>query len=206
MKQLLILFLGAILGISQAQALPITYTAVLDGPSESPPVPSPGIGFATVTLDVVAHTLAVSSNFSGLIGSTTAAHIHCCTAVPGAGVANVATQVPSFLGFPLGVTAGTFANVFDLTLSSSFRPQFITDNGGTVAGAEAALAAGLAAGQAYFNIHTSAFGSGEIRGFLAAVPEIDDASGTAAIALLGGFLAVANERHRRRDRIAPTTR
>ena len=42
-----------------------------------------------------------------------------------------------------------------------------------MAAAEATLAAGLAAGTTYFNIHTQMFPGGEIRGFLvpAAIPE-----------------------------------
>jgi len=40
----------------------------------------------------------------------------------------------------------------------------MSGHGGTAAGAEAALVGGLAAGQAYFNIHTSPFPGGEIRG------------------------------------------
>ena len=68
----------------------------------------------------------------------------------------MATQTPSFIGFPLGVTSGTYSNIYDTTLASTYRAAFITANGGTVAGAEAALFAGLLAGQAYFNIHTVA--------------------------------------------------
>jgi hypothetical protein len=62
--------------------------------------------------------------------------------------------------------------MFDLTQATSWNPAFVTANGGTTAGAEAALLAGLAADQAYLNIHTTNFGGGEIRGFLvAAAPE-----------------------------------
>jgi hypothetical protein len=60
--------------------------------------------------------------------------------------------------------------LFDLTLTSSFNGSFVTANGGSAAGAESALAAGLASGQAYFNIHTSTYPGGEIRGFFAPVP------------------------------------
>jgi hypothetical protein len=62
----------------------------------------------------------------------------------------VATQVPTFSGFPLGVTSGTYSELFDLTLASSWNPAFITANGGTTAGAEARLTLGLDQGQAYF--------------------------------------------------------
>ena len=84
----------------------------------------------------------------------------------------VATTVPTFPGFPLGVTSGTYDQMFDMTLASSYNPAFITAHGGTVASAEAALAASLADGTAYLNIHTTVRPGGEIRGFLLqSVPE-----------------------------------
>ena len=93
-------------------------------------------------------------------------HIHCCTAVAGTSTVGVATQTPSFSGFPLGVTSGTYSRTFDLTLASSFNPSFVTANGSSVAAAEAALVAGIANGKAYLNIHSSFAAGGEIRGFL----------------------------------------
>ena len=144
----------------------LTYSGSLSGAAEAPPNASPGSGTTTVTYDSTAHLLGLSVNFTGLLGNTTAAHIHCCTSVPGVGTAGVATQTPTFSGFPLGVTSGTYSNTFDLTLAPSWNAAFITANGGTPAGAEAALAAGLAAGRAYLNIHTSSFPGGEIRAFL----------------------------------------
>jgi hypothetical protein len=148
----------------------IIYTADLSGPAESPPNASPGTGFATVTYDSIAHTLNVDVSFSDLLGTTTAAHIHCCTLNPLSGTAGVATTTPTFPGFPLGVSSGTYNHLFDLTDTSSYNSSFVTANGGTATGAEAALAAGLADELAYFNIHTSAVPGGEIRGFLTAVP------------------------------------
>jgi hypothetical protein len=60
----------------------------------------------------------------------------------------------------------------DLTLTATYTSSFITANGGTVAGAEAALIAGLNAGQAYVNIHDATFPGGEIEGFVtSSVPE-----------------------------------
>ena len=80
------------------------------------------------------------------------------------------------------------ATTFDMTLASSYNPSFITNNGGTPATAEAALFAGLLAGDAYFNIHSTMFPGGEIRGFLAQVPE-PAAVGLLAFGLLGAFAA-----------------
>ena len=160
---------AVILAGSTLTAAPISYFSFLSGLNENPANASPGTGFAFVTIDTAADTLFVQAEFQGLTGNTTAAHIHCCVAAPGN--VGVATMTPSFSGFPLGVTAGSFSNTYNLTLNGSWNAAFITANGGTPAGAEAALAAGLLAGNAYFNIHTSTFGGGEIRGFLQAVPE-----------------------------------
>lgn len=63
--------------------------------------------------------------FSGLLGNTTASHIHAATAVAGVGTAGVATQTPSFSGFPLGVKAGAMDTTFDMTLASSFNASYI---------------------------------------------------------------------------------
>jgi hypothetical protein len=146
------------------------YNVTLSGPAESPPNASPGVGTATVTVDTVAQTMTVDVSFSGLTSNTTASHIHCCTATSGTGTAGVATQTPTFVSFPLGVTSGTYSHTFDMTLAGSYNPAFITANGGTTASAFAALLAGIDAGKAYLNIHTTNVPSGEIRGFLVAAP------------------------------------
>jgi hypothetical protein len=152
--------------VSVSHATVFIYSNDLDGGDEAPPNNSAGTGFTTVTYNDVARTLRVEATFSGLTGNTTAAHIHATTAIPFAGTAGVATQVPSFAGFPLGVTSGAYDMTFDLTLASSWNPTFITNNGGSPATAEAALAAALAQGRAYLNIHSNVFPGGEIRGFL----------------------------------------
>src|SRR5262245_3338058 len=144
-----------------------TYFATLSGANENPATGSPGTGTATVILDTTAHTLQVVVAFSGLTSNTTAAHIHCCVTPPGN--AGVATTTPTFAGFPLGVTSGTYNQTFNTLVAGTWNPAFITANGGTPASAEATLAAGLAAGLAYLNIHTTTNPGGEIRGFLTTV-------------------------------------
>src|SRR5437879_1609720 len=101
-----LLFSGAAFGV--------TLTGTLTGPAESPPNASPGTGTTVVTYDAATHLLTVNVTFSGLLSTTTASHIHCCTTTANSGTAAVATQVPTFVGFPLGVTSGTYSNSFDL--------------------------------------------------------------------------------------------
>jgi CHRD domain-containing protein len=157
---------AALVLAANAIAIPIEYVANLSGAREIPPNASPGTGFVTATFDLTTHTLDLHVTFSGLTSATTAAHIHAPTPNPFTGVAGVATQVPYFIDFPIGVTSGTYDHTFNTLDSSFYNPSFLTANGGTPAGAEAAFAQALDQGKAYFNIHTENFGSGEIRGFL----------------------------------------
>jgi hypothetical protein len=173
---------AGLLAATAAQAEPIVTTVTMSGPAENPPVDSPGTGFGTITLDTDANRLSFDLSFTGLRGTTMMAHIHCCVAPPG--VIGVATTLPSLPGFPLGVTFGSYIASLDTNDPSTWNPDFVLANGG-LEGAEARLADGMRAGQAYFNIHTSAFPAGEIRGFTVpvAVPE------PASFALFGLGLA-----------------
>lgn len=186
-----------------AAAAVFNYTVSLNAASESPaltPAQSVGTGFGTVVYDNALHTLALSVTFSNLTGTTTISHFHAPTTVSGvgsdaaasaAGLAGVATTTPTLVGFPSGVNAGNYNAVLDLTQASSWNPAYVTANGGTTAGAEAAFATALSQGRTYWNIHTSAFNGGEIRGFPVLVPE------PGAMALASAFLSLAVLRRRR---------
>jgi hypothetical protein len=80
-----------------------------------------------------------------------------------------------------------------MTNASTWNPSYQSANGGTPAGAEAAFVAALFANKAYWNIHSSTFGGGEIRGFMRLIPE--PASGV-LVAL--GLVALAGIARRRR--------
>ena len=170
-----------------------TYSATLNGANEATPNASAGTGFALFVFDNVAHTLSIDASFSGLTSNATGAHLHCCTAAALAGTAGVASAVPAFVDFPLGVTNGTYTKTLDLTLASSWNPAFVTANGGSTAFAELAFETGLNAGKVYFNIHTQPFPAGEIRGFVTTVPEP-----STVLLMAGGLAAVGFMARRRR--------
>lgn len=187
LRALSVLALLAAAPLCQAEI--ITYEASL-----APELPgATGTGFVTVNYDSAGQTLSIDANWSGLSGTTTVAHIHCCTAAPGTGTAGVAVTPGTLPGFPMGTVAGTYSIVLDLTLDTTYTASFVTNFGGGLAsGAEQALIAGLDSGLAYFNIHTTTFPGGEIRGFPSRVPE------PGLLALLGvGLAGLAAARSRK---------
>lgn len=173
-----VLAFGAVVAATPAAAATLSYITTLSGAIEAPPNASPGTGTAQLDIDTVANTMTISASWSGLLGNTTVAHIHAPTAVAGTGTAGVASTTPTFPGFPAGVTAGNYNAVIDLTLASSYNASYITANGGTVAGARAALLLAIADGKSYFNLHSSVFGGGELRGFFVPNPSTPATPGT----------------------------
>lgn len=194
------IFAAGLLGLATlpASAAIFVYNVVMDGASEAPANASPGVGAGAVTIDDVLKTMRVQFSFSGLTGTTTAAHIHCCTSTAGAGTAGVVTTTPSFIGFPLGVTFGSMDQTYDMTLASSYRAGFLTANGGSTAVGFAVLLAGAEAGQAYLNIHTSLFPGGEIRGFLVPATTVVPLP-AGAVLMLGGLVGMGAVLRRRKS-------
>lgn len=163
------LLAGVVLAASAvtAHAAVISYQATL-GPEA---LGATGSGVVNLAYDTVTNDLSINASWSGLSGTTTVAHIHCCTTAPLTGTVGVAVTPGTLPGFPTGVKSGTYSTTVDLDLTGSFTAGFLAANGGTTAGATAALLAGLDAGKAYFNIHSTTFPGGEIRGFPQRVPE-----------------------------------
>ena len=178
------LLFGALSVIPSANA--ISFDTTLSGLNEVPPaITSTGSGFATV--DLTGNLLTVNVTFTGLASSVGAGHIHCCSALG----TNIGVAV-GFSGLP-AATSGTFMQTFDLTDAAVYSAGFLNNfGGGTAAGAQAALIAGMSGGMAYVNLHNSAFPGGEIRGQLATVPE----PGSAAMLVMGlAGLLVLRRRH-----------
>ena len=114
----------------------VTFTAVLEGSQEVPPVATSATGTATLVIDTDNGTLGAipfQMEFSGLSSAQTAAHVH---------QAPAGSNGPVVDGLPLGSPVDT---TIALTLVSY---------------------AALAADGLYVNVHTTNFPGGEIRGQL----------------------------------------
>ena len=135
-------------GNSTAPAAP-TWDAALSGANERPnPVTTTGSGSAVIVKTGTGFTYTV--NFAGLTGAPTAAHIH------GPGTTSQAVGV--LVGFP-----ATSATSGSGTLTGSFSASDIAPTRNVSIDSLEVL---LRNGNAYVNVHTAAFGGGEIRGQL----------------------------------------
>jgi hypothetical protein len=119
---------------SPALAEMVKMTAMLSGKMEVPPTDSNGKGSVEATFDTDTKKLDWTIEYSDLTGPVTAAHFH--------GPAELGKNAP-----PVVPLEGDLAS----PLKGSAT---LTD----------AVAADLAAGRIYFNIHTAAHPDGEIRG------------------------------------------
>ena len=167
-----------------------SYRAVASGALESPPNPSPGTSL--VTIDLGGKEMLVDLPFRDLNGTTTAAHIHCCTSTAFTGMAPVA--VP-FQDFPMDVHAGTYSNAITLGDAASYDPAFVSAHGGTAQGAASALVDAINANEAYVNIHTSLYPDGEIRGWFVAAPPVPETAEWSMLAVgLAGLMWMSRRR------------
>ncbi len=167
---------AALMLAAPASAITTVFTATLTGAAESPPVATSAMGLGIVTFDDTLFTVKVEELFIGLSAPATAAHIHCCTVLPGVSTSGVAL---GFTSFPAAVN-GSYVNTFTLSASSF-----------------ASLLAGSLAGKAYLNIHNAVYGGGEIRGFLVAATPVPE-PGTVTLWLSGlGVVGVLAARRRR---------
>jgi hypothetical protein len=170
------LILAAMLGLlagapGRADAALILFEANLSGLQEVPPNASPGTGFGQIILDDVLNQITVELSFQDLLAAAVAAHIH--------GPASPGVNAPVL--FPLDLT-GAFGS------SGTIAPQVFAITPVQIAQLEAGLF--------YFNVHTSVFPGGEIRGQALAVAPEPSALATAAV----GALVVAGAARRRRAR------
>lgn len=131
-------------GARQARA-DTTYQAILSGLNETSPNASPGTGFGTVVLNAAQTQITVDESWSGLTVPATASHIH----GPADTTHNAAVLFP-FSGVPAATAGAIPEQTFAITPTQVGYLQ---------------------SGELYFNVHTSTFPGGEIRGQILLVPE-----------------------------------
>lgn len=138
---------------------PIQYAASLRGSNENPANSSTAFGSSLVTFDSVNSTIAFEVNTSG-IASPTASHIHRGSAgTNGPVIINFATGPTGFQG---GRVSGSGSLTGGAIPSSSLTPADLTG-----------LSTAGTANGFYVNVHSVAFGGGEIRGQLVPAQEVD---------------------------------
>ncbi|HXG84347.1 MAG TPA: CHRD domain-containing protein, partial [Pyrinomonadaceae bacterium] len=126
-----------IAAFSLAARAETTFTGTLNAAQEIPTNNSAAVGFGRVTLNDAETQITFSLTFSGLSSNQTASHIH----NPG----------------PPGVNAPVLFNIGSTGMTSgTFR--------GLTQPVTAAQVADLKAGKMYFNVHSTTFPGGEIRG------------------------------------------
>jgi Cu/Zn superoxide dismutase len=121
------------------------FTSTLSGAQQVPSVSSAGTGTGTVLLNAAGDQITVNMSFTGLTSNASAAHIH----------------GPAFAGASAGVLFD-FSAVTPAATSGSIPQQTFAITPTQVTQ--------LRSGQFYFNIHTTNFGGGEIRGQILLAP------------------------------------
>lgn len=132
------------------EAQEVRMTATLTGGEETPALLTGALGTAEVVVDATRRSVVVTLNLFNVPTGTTAGHIH-------VGPKGVAGPIVLDFGFPAGRT-GDFPVAFSLTVRD-FRPR--PDIG--ISTMDDAIQA-IVGGNAYVNVHTTAFPAGEIRG------------------------------------------
>lgn len=154
---------GLVLSIISAIAGPASaatmFTSTLSGAQEVPAFSTPATGSATgqLTGGPGSYVFSYTVNYSGLLGTIGSpfAHIHNAVAGVNGGIVH---DLDGANAAPIaGSMSGTITG--DWRFDDASRP--LTDT----------LATALLNNAAYFNIHTTARGAGEIRGQIIAVPE-----------------------------------
>ena len=171
--------------LDQAQEIAASADPVVPGKRGLVPGPSPAFGTGVAIYDDVANVFThVTVVGIHLVGSVTDQHIH--IGAPG-------VSGPIALNMPAPIVN---VNGNAVIVGQNIGEGTVGDTTGTTARffVDPTEEAAIIAGNAYFNIHTTFDGSGEIRGQLAPVPEPE----TYALMLAGlGLVGLATARRRR---------
>lgn len=147
-----------------------TFTSRLSGLNEIPaPNNSAGTGVATAAFFNANNSIRLTGSYQNLTGLSLFGHLHCCSTRTATGAQ--AIDFSENPGFQLGVRSGSFDLTYDLLDATTYTAAFLAASGGTALGARNRLFINFNNGLGYFNIHSTVFRGGELRGQLAGIPE-----------------------------------
>lgn len=167
---LIITLCGLLFTTTLANAQLYFFDIDLDGSQEATPNFSTGWGTGTASLDWATFEFKLDFSFGGLVGLTTASHVH------KAPIGIAGPVIIPISNLPVGVTSGDVS--FTTTITELVATELINGN-------------------SYLNIHSQTYPGGEIRGQLVlsgAVPEPSTYALVGAAALL---TAIGARRFRR---------
>jgi hypothetical protein len=159
----------AVAGLAASASLPAAAETVivnLRGYEEVPAVSSPGTGSLRLKIDDRAQLIQYELGYDGLQGNPTMAHIHIGQHGVNGGIAvwlcsTGSAPLPAPQGTPICPSpSGTVTGAITAASVTGISGQLIA------AGELGEVVRAIRAGVAYVNVHTSAVGSGEIRGQL----------------------------------------
>lgn len=180
MKNHVLAAIGAlsVVGASASAQVVTIGPFALAGTQEVPANASPAIGSGTLNLNITTGDFTLDYSFSGLTGTVTVAHFH--RALPGVNG-----------GVVYWLAASGAPNSLPTTLMSPSLPTGVTSHGPAsgVGVFSPTLIGDALAGRLYMNVHTTAFGGGEIRGQVVPTP------GALALIGLGGLVATRRRRN-----------
>lgn len=166
-------FLAALfapLALASTAVAQFTVPVTLSGGQENPANSSSASGSGSFTLNGD-NTVSFSISYTGISSGASVAHIHGSTTpgtgLPGSNAGVLLDIAPFHVGTLAGSTSGQFTAA-NVVVNASFLQA-------------------LELGQTYFNIHSTSFGGGEIRGQIAAIPE-PSTVGLLAVVLAGALV------------------
>jgi CHRD domain/PEP-CTERM motif len=165
-----VITIGALIAATAPAYAATTFTSRLSGLSEIPtPNNSAGTGVATAAFFNANNSIRLTGSFQNLTGLSLFGHLHCCSTASATGAQ--AIDFSENPGFQLGVNTGSFDITYDLLDPTTYTAAFLAAGGGTAIGARDRLLNNLNNNLGYFNIHSTVFRAGELRGQLAGIPE-----------------------------------
>ncbi|HJU12006.1 MAG TPA: CHRD domain-containing protein [Candidatus Binataceae bacterium] len=162
------LFLTGVYASTGAAFLPNSFGALLTGYEEVPPTFTTGSGLVQVKIDKDQDAIHYTLSYSGLSSAVTQAHIHFGERPVNGGIivflCDNTGKAPS--GVPACPNSGTVSGVITaIDVNPPNNPEPVTAQG-IAPGEFAGLVAAIEHGDAYANVHSSTFPTGEIRGWL----------------------------------------